>query len=412
MNFIITVLLLVTSLLSTGGYSEEKHMDIDKDSEVVEIVPGVVEEKYTEFGVELFKNSVKLDRGKNTCVSPMSVWTALAMTSNGAKGETLSQMESTLNMDVDSLNEYISEYMDYISKDENSKVKIANGIWFNTALGFQPDKEFLNTNSKYYDSEIRGEAFKPETKDVINSWVEENTMGMIKDILDKVDPLSIMYLVNALAFEAEWNKPYEDYYVEKGEFTKEDGTVQEVDMMTSDESIYIEDELASGFMKPYKEYDYYFLGLLPNEGVSLDEYVDSLDGGAINSILNSRGNTGFFGTVVVSLPKFESSYNIFMKDVLKDMGMKAPFDPGSADFSGLGTADDNIYISRVIHQTMVSVDEKSTKAAASTVVEMVVDSAPVEDIKELHFDRPFVYMIVDGKRNVPLFIGILRGLEE
>ncbi len=362
---------------------------------------------YIKFSLELFKKSVEDDRTQNTCVSPMSVWTALAMTSNGAKGETLRQMESTLNLSTESLNDYIHKYMQSIADSETPVLSIANAIWFNKGLNFKVNQDFLDTNEEYYGAEIRGEVFTPELKDEINLWVEKNTMGMIKDILDYIDPYAVMYLVNALAFDAEWQVPYAESQVHEGEFKKEDGTVQDVEMMYSDEYGHIKGELAEGFIKLYKDRKHAFMAILPNEDITLDEYIDSFEANSMKLMLKPSAD----GAVHVGLPKFETSYKTLMNKVLNNMGMVDAFNSELADFTGLGTSDANIYINRVIHQTLVSVGEKGTEAGAATVVEMVKETAVLDPPKPLIFDRPFLYMIVDLEHRVPLFIGIIRSLD-
>jgi serpin B len=115
--------------------------------------------------------------------------------------------------------------------------------------------------------------------------------------------------------------------------------------------------------------------------------------------------------VKTAIPKFESDYSVEMSDILKSMGMTDAFDGGLADFSGLGkSADGNIFISRVIHKTFITVDEKGTKAGAATAVEMETLSAPMEEPKTVYLDRPFVYMLIDCETNLPIFIGTVTDM--
>lgn len=357
----------------------------------------------TDFAIRLFKASN--DKGKNTLISPLSVLCALAMTANGAEEETLAQMEEVLGMTTDELNLYLYSYMKNLPQGDKYKLSLANSIWFTEDERFTVNQDFLQTNADYYGADIYKAPFDKQTLKDINNWVKQNTDGMIPEILDQIPPEAIMYLVNALAFEAEWSEIYEKHQVKDGEFTKEDGTKQDVKFMYGSEGTYFEDEKATGFMKRYKGGKYAFVAMLPNEGVSVSEYIASLDGESLNALLANPQ----YATVRTSIPKFETEYKVDMSDILQSMGMTEAFDMYNADFEGLGTSTDgNIYISRVLHKTFISVGEKGTKAGAATIVDMKNGAAaePTEP-KEVYLDRPFVYMLVDCENNIPFFIGTM-----
>ena len=357
----------------------------------------------TDFAIRLFKASE--ESGKNTLISPLSVLCALAMTANGAEKETLAQMEEVLGMTTEELNLYLYSYMQNLPQGEKYKLSLANSIWFTEDERFTVNQDFLQTNANYYGADIYKAPFDNQTLKDINNWVKQNTDEMIPEILDKIPDEAIMYLVNALAFEAEWMEIYEKQQVRDGKFTKEDGTKQDVEFMYGTEGTYLEDENAIGFKKYYKGGKYAFVAMLPNEGVSVSEYIASLNGESLNALLSNPQ----YGTVYTSIPKFETEYTVEMAEILKGMGMTEAFDMYNADFEGLGTSTaGNIYISRVLHKTFISVGEKGTKAGAATVVEMA-DGAAAEpqEPKEVYLDRPFVYMLIDCENNIPFFIGTM-----
>ena len=357
----------------------------------------------TDFAIRLFQASN--ENGKNTLISPLSVLCALAMTANGAEEETLAQMEEVLGMTTEELNLYLYSYMKNLPQGDKYKLSLANSIWFTEDERFTVNQDFLQTNADYYGADVYKAPFDKQTLKDINNWVKQNTDGMIPEILDQIPPEAIMYLVNALAFEAEWSEIYEKHQVKDGEFTKEDGTKQDVKFMYGSEGTYFEDEKATGFMKRYVGGKYAFVALLPNEGVSVSEYIASLDGESLNALLANPQ----YATVHTSIPKFETEYKVEMSEILKSMGMTEAFDMYNADFEGLGTSTDgNIYISRVLHKTFISVGEKGTKAGAATIVENK-DGAAAEptEPKEVYLDRPFVYMLVDCENNIPFFIGTM-----
>ena len=357
----------------------------------------------TDFAVRLFKASE--ENGKNTLISPLSVLCALAMTANGAEDETLQQMEDVLGMTTEEMNLYIYSYMQKLPQNEKYKLSLANSIWFTDHERFTVNQDFLQTTADYYRADIYKAPFNEQTCKDINNWVKEKTDGMIPSALDEIPADALMYLINALAFDAEWADIYEKYQVKDGEFTKEDGTKQQCELMYSTESNYFEDEKATGFLKYYKSGKYAFVAMLPKEGVTVSEYIASLNGESLNELLSNPQHT----TVYTSLPKFETSYSVEMSEILKSMGMTEAFDPNNADFEGLGTSTGgNIFISRVIHKTYISVEEKGTKAAAVTIVEPGDGAAmEPEQPKEVYLDRPFVYMLIDCENNIPFFIGTM-----
>lgn len=369
-------------------------------------IAGKISVKSTDFAVRLFQAIPSAD--SNTMISPMSVLYALSMTANGAKGETLAQMEDVFGMSVDELNSYLKAYMESLPEGDKYKLSIVNSIWFTDDERVTVERSFLQTNADYYGADVFKVPFDNTALESINSWVENNTDGMIQNILDKISEDDVMYLINAMAFDAKWKEIYKGFQIQDGIFTMEDGTKQNAEMMHSEEYLYLDDKNATGFIKPYADFKYAFVALLPNEGISVAEYISTMTGANLASLLANPQQT----TVQVVMPKFKSEHSVEMSEILSVMGMKNAFDMKAADFSNLGTFTvDNIFISRVIHKTLIVVDEKGTKAGSSTVVEAETGAALIEDVKEVVLNRPFVYMIIDCEANLPLFIGTMMDVK-
>jgi serpin B len=270
---------------------------------------------------------------------------------------------------------------------------------------FTVNPDFLQLNADYYGADVYRAPFDAQLLRDINNWAKLKTDGMIPKVIEEMSPYAIMYLVNALAFEAEWMKTYERYQVRDGKFTAEDGDREDVKLMYCDEHVYLEDELATGFVKYYKGREYAFVALLPNEGVTVSDYLASLDGESLSKLLSAPE----YRTVKTAIPKFEVEFDTEMSGILYEMGIRDAFDPDNADFSSLGSStEDNIFINRVIHKTFIEVSELGTRAGASTVIECKPECAPMEP-KYVYLDRPFVYMIIDCDNNVPFFIGTYMG---
>ena len=412
MKKLIALLLVFTMALGMTACSQVSANDLMKDvpAKAVDVLPNMDAgaAAAADFGVRLFQTS--MEEGENTLISPLSVLYALAMTANGADGETLAQMEQVLGMDVDNLNSYMLAYLELLPESKDYKMSLANSIWFKDDPNFAVEHSFLQTNADYYGAGAYKAAFDEGTRNDINNWVKEHTDGMIPEIIDEIPDEAIMYLVNALAFDAKWADEYEEHQIREDRFTMEDGTRQDVDMMHSEEYTYLEDDLATGFIKYYKDRKYAFVAMLPNEGVSVSQYVDSLTGEHLRELLNNPQDL----TVFASIPKFETEYDIEMSEVLQEMGMTDAFDWQVADFSRLGTYNVdgmNICIKRVLHKTFISVSEQGTRAGAATAVEMVAEGAmEIVEFKEVVLDRPFVYMLIDCETNLPFFIGTMMNV--
>lgn len=376
-----------------------------------DLMDGVKEGTPTEVQVQeetwagMYDFSVKLlqatcNREENTLVSPMSVLSALAMTANGARGETLAQMEDTLGGSVEQLNGALAG----LGQENDSPLYLANSIWFAEGGRITPDPDFLQVNADYYRAGVFEAPFDLTTITDINRWVKEHTHGMVEEVLKDIPRDAVMYLVNALAFEGEWENPYEDSDVWQQAFTNQAGKVQQVSMMHSEEQFYLRDDQTQGFMKYYQGGRYAFVALLPDKEISILDYVEGLDGQQLKELLEDPTSV----PVAATMPKFESEMEVDLVEVLKEMGMVLPFDGAQADFTDLGTSPEgNLYINEVLHKAYIEVEEKGTRGGAATAVGMNSEGAPEEPKEQMvvTLDRPFVYMVVDTSSMLPVFMG-------
>lgn len=367
-------------------------------------------EKYLDFCFHLLRETTA--ENTNVMISPVSVMAALSMTANGAAGNTLTQMQEVLYQgdSVSESNVQLKEFLDSLKSTDGVKMNLANSIWLkNEDAGIHVKEAFLEKNVQEFEAQIYESSFTDQTRKDINSWVEKNTDGMIPEMLSKMDPNAMMYLVNAAVFDGEWLTPYEKTQVQDAIFTRADGTEETVSMMYEDLFSYLEDEDTEGFIKDYKA-GYQFVALLPQEGISIVDYIREFDSDKWKNLMDGCSDT----LVETGLPKFSSDYDVKLNDMLTVMGMSDAFDEEKADFSDLGTADNgNICIGNVLHKTHIQVDELGTKAAASTVVEMKCESAMmIEDPKIVYLNRPFVYAIVESETMLPIFIGEMDGIKD
>ena len=407
---VILVLSILCTAVGCGSGSSQKISGKPGGSQVQVSHVRENDVKTNDFSLDLLKNS--LNEEGNTIISPMSVLCALAMTANGAGGKTLAQMEEVLGMSLKDLNESIYTYRNNLPDDKKCQMNLANSIWFTDHMRFTVNEDFLQTNADYYGAEIFEAPFDQSTVKDMNQWINKNTKGMIKEMISDISESAVMFLINALTFEAEWQEVYEEYQINTGKFTGEDSKTRGVDFMESEEDYYLENDLGIGVIKPYYGGKTAFVALLPKEGMTVKEYLGNLTGTDLYDMIKNRQNT----PVITKIPKFEMEYSLSMADILKQMGMVDAFDEVLADFTGLGTSEaGNIFISDVIHKAYINVDEKGTEAGAATAVIMTDGASAVLDEpkpKYVILDRPFVYMILDLENQVPLFMGTYMMPEE
>ncbi|MGN0330607.1 MAG: serpin family protein [Kineothrix sp.] len=361
-------------------------------------------EALADFGVRLFQQS--LEEGKNTLISPLSAALVLGMAANGARGETLSQMEEVIGLPIDRLNASLYVYRKNLPEGERYQVRTANSVWFREDASLAVEEDFLQAAMDWYDGEVFRAVFDDAAVKAVNDWVSENTHGMIKEIMGEASREAVMYLINALTFEAQWERIYYDHQVSEGVFTREDGTEQAAELMYSEEYSFLEDERATGFMKYYSEGKYAFAALLPHEGTDLSDYASSLTGEGLKKLLAGAQET----EVRTRIPRFQCEYSVEMGKILMAMGMTRAFEMENADFSGIGSfKEGNLCISRVLHKTFIQVDTEGTRAGAAALTEVAAGASPTEP-KEVYLNRPFLYMIVDCETYTPLFIGAVMDM--
>lgn len=404
----IVITLLIVNLLPNKKYSPSCAKDLMKNVDAAEVEIKPISDNFVKslnnFSVELLKSSVNKDGSK--VISPMSVYIALSMTANGAQGETLKEFEKVLgkyDLTMEDINQYCYSLNESIS--EKGKVNIANSIWYRDNPSLKIGKDFLQTNGNYY----KGDAYKSDfnsskTIKDINGWIKNKTNGLVEEVIKEIPKDTIMYLINTIYFDCQWQQVYKKNQVRQGTFTLKDGEKNNVDFMHSTERYYLEDSMAKGFIKPYQDDKYSFMALLPNEGVALESYINTLNGENFLNIIRNKQQT----SVIAAMPKFKMETSLELKEQLKNMGLKKAFDEDNRDFSKMILdTQDPVYINKVFHKTYIEVGEKGTKAGAATAVEMNKESAMSSE-KFVILNRPFLYAIINNATGIPLFLGTME----
>ena len=367
-------------------------------------------EAYADFALNLLNESRSEFEGDALLISPLSAMIALAMTANGANGETLREMEKVLGggMSIENLSEQLFNYTASLISTEDAKFNLANAVWVTNDKSFSINKNFVKAVENTFDADIVAADLPSSIKD-INDWANKETFGMIPSILNEgdLDADTVMVLLNALALDALWAKQADSKYdCFKDEFKGIDEEIQNVTFMNTECEGYLEGKGSVGVVKEYKNKNYAFLAILPEGDVY--SYAESLSGKDLLKLYDNRTKAGGNVEVSAKIPHFSFDCKIEMKKVLEKMGMESAFSSAGADFSGLGIdSRGNIFIDRVIQKTHIDLDNSGTRAAAVTAVTIKAEGGMMDaKFYRVEFDRPFLYAIIDTQSGLPIFIGI------
>ena len=348
---------------------------------------------------------------KNICISPLSIYQILSLASNSATGETLSEIINTLIPDKQ--NNSIEKSQSLLNTNNinilniynsnNEKVKIANAILSKIRM----TKDFIEIGKKY---NALIDTLRDEKQ--VNSWCSEKTNGKINKIIDKIDPLTVMILLNAVYFKGFWSKKFQKSLTMKKPFYNLNNKSKEkkVDKMKNVEDFnYYEDKEVQIVELPYKKDSMSAIVILPNEKKNINAFISELNDEKLQRLLKKMS----YQRVRLELPKFKLEYTSELNNVLKKLGMNKPFDKYSANFLGIGY---ELYIDQILQKTYLKVDEAGTEAAAVTVVTVREKGAMIvkrPKIYSMIVERPFLFLLKNNKlpiNNEMLFMSKIEKL--
>ena len=344
----------------------------------------------------------------NVFFSPYSISSALAMTYEGAKGKTADEMQSVLHFpkDDDARRSGFAGVISGINAaGKDYTLKTANALW--AQKDYQFLKTYFDVTEKYYGGKVTNLDFVQDTensRNTINKWVEDQTNGKIKDLIPQgaVGPTTRLVLTNAIYFKGTWVKQFDKKDTTARDFTVSPGKTVQADMMsmTGEDARfnYTETGNAQILELPYSGGDLSMLVLLPKNG-DLGFLESSLDAGKLASWTGNLSDE----RVDVYLPKFKFETKYMMSGTLKAMGMPTAFSE-NADFSGM-TGKKDLYITEVVHQAFVEVNEEGTEAAAATGAVMGATSVGPDQTKTFNADHPFIFVIMQKGNGNILFMG-------
>ncbi len=369
----------------------------------------------TPFAVDVHRRLAADTDTANLVFSPASIAFALAMTRNGAKDVTASEMDAVLHApSIEELNARLNDIdlaLDtrsgkrVVGRDlrETVQLSLANALWLQDGTPFEA--AFLDTLARFYGAganlvDYEGDA--EGARETINAWVATETRDKIPDLIPEgvLDELTRLVLTNAIYLKASWDVKFEEEATRDGSFTTLAGKTVTVPFMAQNlQSAYAEDDGWQAVELPYIGRDLAMTVIVPDAGTYPD-FERDLTADRLSSMLGALEPSA----VALRLPRWTTRTKAPLKDLLTALGMPAAFDPDRADFSGM-TAAAKLFIAAVIHEAFIAVNESGTEAAAATAV-MVEDVAlALPPPVELTVDRPFLYLIRDVPTDTILFLG-------
>lgn len=408
----ISQIILIFSLIALFSCSQnDSEPWIPKTIELDEKSAQLIEAE-NEFGLELFQRIYTDEKEfDNIMVSPLSVSLALAMTYNGANGETKTAMEKTLKvygLTPDDINQsYKSLVAALQSLDPKVVLEIANAIYYKE--GFQVENDFVSTNKNYYNAEVEALDFSsPNALKTINDWVANKTHDKIDNIIDNISSDHVMFLLNAIYFNGIWQHKFDEDDTRDLPFYSENGSTTNVPTMQKTDAVpYVSNNLFNAVQLGYGAGNYSMYVFLPQGENSVEDIVDELNQ---NNWANWMESFKDSFNVDIKIPQLKYEYEITLNKVLRDMGMGVAFENG-ADFTGINKGG-NLKIDYVKHKTFIDVNEKGTEAAAVTVVAIGLTSVGPHQNIQFNVNRPFFYAITEKDTGAILFMGTVKNPQE
>ena len=351
----------------------------------------------------------------NLVLSPFSVAVALGMTLPGAGGRTADEMREVLGVTSDApfhgglnaLTGYVEGLAGPQDRADGSKAVLAldgaNQLYGQQGVGWQPD--FLDLLAREYGAGVRTVDYQnahEEARVLINDWVAGRTQDRIPELIPAgvLDHLTRLVLVNALYLKAPWEIPFEKSLTEPMPFHRRDGSSVDVDTMVQPTltTTMTQGDGWRAARLPYAGRTLAMTLVLPDPG-RMREVEGLLTSGGLTDVMS----TGRRAMLDLRLPRWTFRTQAPLTDVLQRLGMHSAFDPDEADFRPMTEEDLDLYVSAVLHEGFIAVDEEGTEAAAATAVVVSETSAPVTE--PFHVDRPFLFVIHEVEYDTPLFLG-------
>lgn len=344
---------------------------------------------------------------ENTVYSPLSLYMALGISAEITDGNSRQQILDVLDQsDIETLRSHSksiwqANYMD----DGMSKCILATSFWTNSNAEYNSDT-VNRLSDNYYTSVFTGDPVTDDYNKLYQDWLNAQTDGLLGDQVSelKLDPDMLLTIASTVNYCGKWENTFMPEDTRQADFHAVGGDVQ-CDFMNAERVTgYAWGDHFSSISLPLENNGQMRL-ILPDENYTP---YDLLSNEQVQKLMLSARDyqNSKAAIVTMSVPKFDVTSNIDLKDGLNELGIKDIFDAGSADFTPLADGAESIYISSAEQDTRVTIDEEGCKAVSMTIIGGKGGGAPDEH-EEFILDRPFIFEIVSST-GLPLFVGVVN----
>ncbi|MEE9437506.1 MAG: serpin family protein [Saprospiraceae bacterium] len=391
--FLIAIYILSLSACKTEEKQNNEFLDASAEQ---------FEESLIKFGFNQFIE-MSNSEDKNVIISPLSIATALYITINGANNNTLIEMKEVLFLDsiYPSHNALYREFIDGVllqSENLQTESKV-----FCDPDKLELDNDFIENCDKYYEAEVQHLNFSSqEALTTINDWVSDVTEERIPEVLENINSDDVMFLINALYFKGDWDNGFPVQATELRDFTLRTDEKIQVNMMSNDTEykFAINDEYCAVEM-PFRDSIFSMTFILPSKEETTKNFINKFNSDSFLKFYLNLNSEMKNERLLFGLPKMELKTKYMLKTTLMNLGMNDAFKSGNADFSNFGKSSGNLFLTKVLHDVFIKIDEQGVEGAAATTVGVGVTSIP----PTILLNRPFIFILKHIDSNVPVFIG-------
>lgn len=390
--------------------SSQKFVPIEMNASATRMI-----KESNRFATNIFRSMITNEEEANVVCSPLSMSSVLSIVLNGADGETaneLNQALGTTGMSLQEVNENYKKLLDDLKNvDKSTNFSLANSIWINKTT-LRP--EFADTCQNYYSAPAQSLDFAaPASIGTINNWASQNTNGMIPELLSDLSDDQRMIIANAIYFQGKWSKDYFDKKnTVKREFHNSDNTIAMVNTMETSNANklkhYYSDDLKISKLV-YGNGAYEFIIAMPEQG-TITEFLDYMNQLGGIEALHDMASTEL--SIPIYIPKLEIACEFDMKKHYQSLGIESLFDKQRADLPFM--ADERLFANKADHKLKFSLDEEGAKAAATSTIQFLENAVPPQQgpkYEPIHYDKPFVFCIMETSSKTALFLGKIEKLD-